>query len=507
MKARYEGRAVAFGAGLVSLGLELSAGRLLAPTFGTSELVWSAIIGLILLYLAGGYTLGGRWADRSPRAETLYLLLVAAGTAITAVPFLAQPLLHWARYGMAQWDLGLVGGPFVVVLLLFALPVTLLACVSPFIIRLSVANVHHSGAVAGRVTAWSTFGSFVGALLPNLVLSPAVGTRRTFLLLAMLTLGMGLGGLWSVARRRFWHLVWLIALPPAMWVWSPHAIKQAAGVLYEAESSYNYIQVRETADDTRELLLNEGQGIHSVYRPGAILTGGPWDGFLLAPYFTEMQPQDSRWLIVGLAAGTVARQVTAIYGPRPIVGVEIDPAIVEVGRRYFAMTEPNLRVEIADGRTYLARSRERFDVVVVDAYRLPYIPWHLTTVEFFRQVRAHLSDQGVVAINVGYVPGDWRLVDALAATLRQVYPSVMVLPVPGSFNALLIATVPPESTAAVQGRVSAVENKVVRRVARWMMPGLRPAQADGPIFCDDHAPVEQLTDRLALRYLLGSGSR
>ncbi len=507
MTARLDGRGTVFGAGLVSLGLELSAGRLLAPTFGTSELVWSAIIGLILLYLAVGYAVGGRWADRSPHALTLYLLLVGAGVSIALVPLLAGPVLHWAAGGMAAWNLGLVVGPFAVVLLLFALPVTLLACVSPFVIRLSVEDVARSGAAAGRVTAWGTLGSFVGALLPNLVLIPSVGTRRTFLLLALLTLAMGLGGLWRVSRRWFWRLIWVLLLPLGLWLRPAQAVKPTAGLLYETESSYNYIQVVETSDGTRELLLNEGQGIHSVYRPDTVLTGGPWDGFLLAPYFSEMRPDASRWLIVGLAAGTVARQVTEVYGPRPIVGVEIDPAIVAVGRQYFAMTEPNLAVVVADGRTYLARSSRQFDVVVVDAYRLPYIPWHLTTVEFFQEVRAHLSDQGVVAINVGYVPGDWRLVAALAATLRQVYSSVWMMPVPGTFNVLLLASVRPTTVPEIRHRVEMVADKRVSRVSRRMLPGMRLAPYGGMVFRDDLAPVEQLTDRLALRYLLTESSR
>ncbi|MGC9398250.1 MAG: spermidine synthase [Anaerolineae bacterium] len=497
----------AFVGGLVSLALELAAARLLAPAFGTSELVWSAIIGLILLYLSVGYVVGGRWADRSPRRATLYTLLVGAGLAIGVIPFVAQPALRLAARGMLQWNAGQVVGPFIAVLILFAVPVTLLACVSPFVIRLGMRDLHTSGVTAGRVYAISTAGSFLGTFLPNLVLVPLIGTRRTFLLLAMVAAATGVWGLWRADRRRFWLLIWTLPLLVGLLLLKPGAIKPRPGLIHEEESAHNLIQVVENERGARFLLLNEGQGVHSVYVPDGVLTGGTWDYFLIAPYFNPppYRPQDvDSLLVIGLAAGTIPDQYTEIYGPIPIDGVEIDPAIIEVGREYFEMTQPNLNVYAADGRAFLQCTEGSYDVVAVDAYRLPYIPWHLTTVEFFQEIAAHLTAEGVVAINVGHTPEDWRLVAAMVATLEQVFPSTHVVAVPETFNAIVVATAQPTRAGHLEANLVHLEEPHLRAVAGRALANLVEIAPGRPIFTDDRAPVELLTDALVLNYVLGA---
>ncbi|HHE71354.1 MAG TPA: spermine synthase, partial [Chloroflexi bacterium] len=224
------------------------------------------------------------------------------------------------------------------------------------------------------------------------------------------------------------------------------------------------------------------------------------------PYFNPppYHPEDlKRVLVIGLAAGTTPTQLTEIYGPISIDGVEIDPAIVEVGRRYFGMTMPNLNVHIADGRTFLLQTQTVYDLVVVDAYRLPYIPWHLTTVEFFKDVRSHLTDDGVVAINVGHTPSDWRLVDAMVATMSCVYDSVHIVAVPNTFNAIVIATAQPSTPDDFTVNLSGLTDPRLQAVGTQALSHLREPKPSDTIFTDDRAPVEQLTDVLALRYLLG----
>jgi predicted membrane-bound spermidine synthase len=511
----------AFIGGLVTLALELAASRLLAPAFGTTEIVWVAIIGLILLYLSAGSALGGRWADRHPHPAVLYTILVAAGLTIAPIPFLARPLVRLAAQGMRTFNLGMLAGPFAVTLVLFAVPVTLLACVSPFVIRLTVRRVGHSGGTAGRVSAVSTLGSFLGTFLPNLVLIPNLGTQRTFLLLAGIALTTGLVGLWGNHRRRFWLLAWTLIPLALLFTLNPGTIKPQAGLIHEEESTYNFIQVVEEPDGRRILLLNEGQGIHSVSLPPeafasgdgrpaeaplALLTGGPWDYFLIAPFFNPApHPPDAvaDVLVIGLAAGTTPTQFTEVYGPLPIDGVEIDPAIVRMGQTYFDMTMDNLDVHLTDGRTYLTTTEHRYSVVAIDAYRLPYIPWHLTTVQFFQQVRDHLRDDGVVAINVGHTPDDWRMVDAMVNTMERVYPSVHVINVPSSLNAIVVATVQPTDPGNLLANRPLLDDPRLHTLTADAAVQIRAPNPSAVLFTDDRAPVEQLTHALALRYILG----
>jgi spermidine synthase len=292
------------------------------------------------------------------------------------------------------------------------------------------------------------------------------------------------------------------------WLAFRQPIKNTVGQIYEDESAYNYIQVIER-EGVRYLLLNEGQGVHSVYDPNQPTTYGTWDYFLAAPYWNEAPPagEEVRRLgIVGLAGGTIAKQYTQVFGPIPIDGWEIDGEITDVGRAYFDMTEPNLNVIIADGRWGLAHSREKYDVVAIDAYRLPYIPWQLTTREFFEEVGRHLTDEGVVVINVGRTPDDRRLVDGMVGTLASVFPSVHVVDVPATFNTIVYATRQPTDPGNVVDNLDRLARRggdpLLVDVLVRTLANLQPTPDSNVVFTDDRAPIELLTNAVALRFLL-----
>ncbi len=496
----------AFAGGLASLGTELAASSLLRSHFGTANLVWATIIGMILLYLMLGYFLGGRWADHSPRASTLYQIVAWAAFLVGLVPFAAHPVLSLASRAFAEFNVAMLGGSFVAVLILFSVPVTLMGCVSPFVIRLTMEDIEGAGQTAGRVYAISTAGSFLGTFLPDLVLVPTIGTRNTFVALSLFTLAIAFIGLARITPRRLLRYLWMPATIIALAILlRGQPVKAAEGTIYETESGYNYIQVVEH-QGCHSLLLNEGQGVHSMYCPDQLKTPGPWDYFLIAPFFNP-PPYDpgqvKRVALIGLAGGTMARQYSAVYGPLPIDGVEIDPKIVQVGRDYFAMDQPNLNVVVADGRYFLSRSTQRYTVVGVDAYRLPYIPPHLSTVEFFRQVRDRLTADGVVAINVGRTYTDYRLVQAMLATLLQVFPSAHVIDVPNSFNSVLVATVQPSEAGNVLLNLPNLEGDAfLHPTALNAAANLRLVEPGPLVFTDDRAAIELMTNALVLDFVL-----
>ena len=497
---------------MTSLALEMSAERLLGNVFGTSNLVWANIIGQTLACLTLGYFLGGRWADRDPRPRTFYQLLAWAAFAAGLTPLAARPVLLFAAKAVESWDAAVMGGSFLSVLILYSAPVILLGCVSPFAIRLALTDSRHAGQVAGQMYAVSTLGSIAGTFAPTLWLIPTIGTLRAVLVFAGLLLAVGLAGVGMVDRRRLLWLLWMpVALAGLAALALAGPVKPAAGLIYEKESTNNFIQVIERGQ-TRYLLLNEGQGIHSLYTPGVLETFGTWDYFLAAPFFNAAPhaPADVRSLaLVGLAAGTIAKQYTAVYGPIPIDGIEIDPAIVDVGRRYFDMTEPNLNVIVQDGRWALAHAPRQYSVIGVDAYRLPYIPWNLTTREFFAEARAHLTDNGVLVINVGRTFEDRRLIEALTGTLLSVFPSVHVVDVADTFNSILYATVQPTSAANLERNLAYLEETAAHPVLvstlRRAVQNLQPTPASQVVFTDDKAPVELLTNSIVIKFIL-SGS-
>ncbi|MBA2285022.1 MAG: fused MFS/spermidine synthase [Ktedonobacteraceae bacterium] len=489
-----------FFSGMTSLAIEMCASRLLGAYFGTSLLIWANLIGLILLYLTIGYFVGGRLADRHPSAQLLCALTALAALATAIIPFVAQGILAWSITGMAQVSVSIFVSSLLGTILLFAIPVTLLGVVSPFAIRLATKEVDSSGRSSGSLYAVATFGSILGAFLPVLWLIPTFGVRRSLLIFGAVLFAASLWGLRPRWRPAFALVLVVLVLPLG-------PLKAIPNLIYEQESLYNYIQVTQQPDGTRELILNEGQAIHSIYyaNPDTVLTGWYWDYFLAAPYFNaNFAPQHlHRVGIIGLAAGTIAHQFTKVYGPVPIDGVEIDPAIVSVGQKYFGMTEPNLHVTIQDGRTFIETTHERYDVVAIDAFQQPYIPFQLTTREFFTSIRAHLSSTGVVTLNTAHTTTDYRLVHAFINTMSQVFPSVYVFNVPGTFNTEVMATMQPTSIDTFRANLAQfAPGTVMGQLASEVVPTVSQGHADGGIvFTDDQAPIEQITDQLLLNYI------
>ncbi|GCE16332.1 spermidine synthase [Dictyobacter kobayashii] len=499
-----------FVSGMTSLALEMCASRLLGAYFGTSLFIWGNLIGLILLYLMVGYFLGGRIADRYPHTQVLCVITAAAALSIIIIPFVCQSILTWSVTGLEQVSVSIFLGSLVGTMLLFAIPVILLGLVSPFAVRLITNDVKKSGRISGSLYAISTVGSILGAFLPVLWLIPTFGVRRTLLIFGVVLLA---ASLWGILPR--WRRITSILPVPALIILLIAAqavqlgpLKEIPHLIYEQESFYNYIQVTKEPDGTRQLILNEGQAIHSVYNPDstAQLTGWYWDYFLAAPYFnTGFKPaQLKRVGIIGLAGGTVARQFSQVYPQVQIDGAEIDPAIVDVGRRYFNMNEPDLHVYTQDGRTFLASSHHTYDVVAIDAFQQPYIPFQFTTREFFTQVRDHLSSTGVVALNTGHTAHDYRLVQAFVNTLSTIFPNVYVFNVPGTINTEIMATMQPTSLETFRENLSQFPaNTTLGQLATEVLPVATRGRADGGIvFTDDKAPIEQITDQLLLNYIL-----
>ena len=502
---------IVFLSGMTVMAVEMAGARLLDPYFGNSLIVWASLIGLIMIYLSAGYFLGGRLADRWPDAGLLYRITIWASFIVGVIPFVARPILELAVAGFADYQVGLLAGSLAGVLALFSIPVILLGCVSPFAIRLAMREVTRAGHTSGRIYALSTVGSIAGTFLPVLLLIPNIGTRATFILISAWLLFPSLLALLQQAGPRALAYLLLPVILAGLILWQGQApIKYADALIYETESAYNYIQVL-NLDGAISLKLNEGEGVHSVYHPAETLTYATWDYFLVVPFFNDPphRPEEVRSLcMVGLAAGTIPKLYTAAYGPIAIDGAEIDPRIIEVGRRYFAMNEPNLNAYAEDGRRFLARSDRAYDVIAVDAYRPPYIPFHLTTREFFEEARRRLTPRGVVAINVARTSTDSSLVDALATTMRAVFPSVYVINEPlyghDLGNALVVATVQPTRASNFAANLPALAgHPLLDEVARRTLPHIAEAPTAGPVFTDDRAPVEQVMHGLILRYALG----
>jgi spermidine synthase len=484
--------ALVFVVGAASLGAEIAAARLLAPYFGASTVVWANTIGVVLVALSVGYWLGGRYADRHPHLRGLCLLVLAAAVLIAAVPFAARPFLGFSVDAFDTVSVGGFAGSLFGVLVLVAVPVTLLGAAAPWAVRLAVADVERSGEVVGRLYAISTAGSLLGTMMAALLLIPLLGTQRTFLVFALalaLVAAAGLG--W-----RFAAVPAFLALAISM----PVATIKAADtgrVLYETETTHQYARVVERPDGSRVLELNEGQAVHSLYRPGSYLTGDYWDGHLVLPFAARGRPP-ARIALLGNAAGTVARAFGHFFPATAVDAVEIDAELTDLGRRYFDLRNPRMEVFAEDARPWLERAAGGYDAIMVDAYRQPYIPFYLATREFFELARQRLAPGGIVIVNVGHPEGGEELERVLGRTMANALGRVLRYPIEPT-NTLLVAGRGPLSPGRLYRR-SASLPLPLRRLARQAASALEPRLPGGEVYTDDRAPVEWLVDSSLLEY-------
>jgi len=507
-----------FVVGMGSLGAEIAAVRLLAPYFGASTVVWANTIGVVLVALSVGYWLGGRLADRRPELRALCLLALVAAGLLALVPFAADPLLDLAVDALDSVSAGAFLGSLLAVLALVAVPVLLLGAVAPYAIRLGVTTLEEAGRVSGRLYAISTAGSLVGTLASSLLLIPLVGTRRTFLAFALAIAIVALPGLWA-GRRRYAAVAVPVAIVALMLlpVGALKANAESGRVVYETDTEYQYARVVERGDGSRVLELNEGQAQHSLSRPGTVLTGGYWDGMLVAPFAAaggerrcgidaaeRRQPcieagSPLRVAILGNAAGTMARAYAALFPTARVDGVEIDAELSEIGKRYFGLREGHgLALHHEDARPFLRRADTRYDVIAIDAYRQPYIPFYLSTREFFELCRDRLAPGGAIAINIGHPEGQDGLERVLTATIASALPNVIRYPFDET-NSLVVAGEGPVSVARLRAAIGGLPPSL-RPAARAAADRAEPPLRGGEVYTDDHAPVEWLIDRSIVDY-------
>jgi spermidine synthase len=486
-------RVIAFVVGGASLGTEIAAARLLAPYFGASTIIWANTIATVLVALSAGYALGGRLADRRADLRGLCLVVLAASLLLAVVPFVADPFLQLSVNALGSLSVGGFLGS------LAAVPVMLLGAVAPYAGRLSVQRVTETGRTVGNLYAISTVGSLVGTFLAALLLIPTIGTHRTFIVFA---LSLAVVAAVGVRSWRWWVVPLVVAASLAI---PPAAIGAGVAggkVIYSAETQYQYARVIQFRDGVRWLQLNEGVAIHSLYVPGTYLTGGYWDDLLVLPFAAGAQQPPARIAILGDAAGTVARAYGHFFPNTRVDAVELDGELTTIGRRYFHLSGPRLHTYTADARPWLQASHARYDSIVLDAYRQPYIPFYLVTHEFFALARQHLHPGGTLIVNVGHLPNSGSLEKVVSATLHSVFPYVVRDPVSPD-NSEVVASMRPLSGANMMrayGRVPLALRGLLASTSGRVGPALR----GGPVYTDDWAPVEWLTDLSILRYAAGN---
>ncbi|MBQ4464244.1 MAG: fused MFS/spermidine synthase, partial [Eubacterium sp.] len=422
------------------MAVELGASRLLAPYFSSSQIVWTIIIGTIMIAMALGNIYGGRKADKNPDPDKLYHRLLIAAVWIAAIPLLGKYIIVGiSGLLVVTVDTGfLIIAAFLACMVIFVFPLFLLGTVTPSLVKYTTDSLEDNGKIVGTLGAANTVGSIIGTFLPTFITIPSVGTAVTFLLFSGIVLLLGIVYFISVKR----HVVAMIICTVLFILCSVFGNSDSfafweKSLAYEGESVYNYLQVKDTEDRTI-LSTNVMFGVQSVTMKKHGLTGMYYDYAMAAPFLAGVKPAGTSvvagvdagaevgtdagtdvadgalsvgeesgtttrksMLVLGMGTGTFARQCREYFDrdSLDIKGVEIDEKITELSKRYFDADE-DIEVTTYDGRAYIKSDENKYDIIMVDAYQDITIPFQMSSQEFFREVYDHLNDDGVMVVNL-----------------------------------------------------------------------------------------------------------
>ena len=509
LKNKYYLYLTEFFAGMSVMAAELGASRLLAPYFSSSQIVWTIIIGTIMIAMALGNIWGGRTADRNPDPDRLYRRLLIAAVWIAAIPLVGKYII----LGISALLIFTVSSNFLIIaafaacMIIFVFPLFLLGTVTPSLVKYTVDNLSENGKIVGTLGAFNTIGSIIGTFLPTFVTIPAVGTAVTFLIFSGILLLLALLYFFSSkAKRGMCAAALTVFVFCSIFGNSDRFAFWDDDLLYEGESVYNYLQVSET-ENSVILSTNVLFGVQSVMNKEEGMTGMYYDTAMAAPLMVERdkappetESQDAESsdakpldvLILGMGSGTYARQCEAYFGNMNIEGVEIDEKITDLSRKYFDLPE-DVEVTTYDGRAYLQAVDTKYDVIMVDAYQDITIPFQMSSREFFTQVRDHLKDGGVMVVNMNMTSEEeGNINDYLTDTIASVFDTVYTADVDGSTNRELFASQNPRISEIFDRNIPDIEDGEFRRTMRNVANRLVPRQGGDHILTDDKAPVELL---------------
>jgi len=499
----------AFITGAVVMALEILGSRLLAPVFGNSLFVWGALIGVILAAMSSGYATGGWLADRYYGGTVIAWLLLVSALWTFLLAGAGQPVM----FKVSSWVQDPRWGPCLAASVLLALPAFCLSGVLPALLRLSIDDLGHVGRHTGRMIAVSTIGSLVGTWGTAFFLLTWMGSLALITVLAITQLILGMSWWWRAVAIKS-PLVTkvtgtaLLALCGVVLGWFAfHPVLVLSAPLYQKDSPYQQVRVRED-DLFRYLILD--RTFHAVmWKADPVELYLPYSQLMMAALAVHSDPK--RALILGHGGGSLAKWLAAHWPELEVDTVEVDPSVVQAAERYFEYRPADTHhVYVADARKFLRATDTRYDIIWLDVFARHLIPFHLTTQEFFQEVQAHLSNEGVLAVNLassGEGP-DRQRASAVVGTLRTVFPLIESFGVKGPWrtanqpeaeNLIFFAgpSIGNMAMPAFSQRISDLiaQHRLPARVPELLIARRTSEWPYGFVLTDDYAPYDLLIGR------------
>lgn len=489
-----------FFSGMSVMAVELGASRLMAPYFSSSQIVWTVIIGVIMIAMALGNVWGGRTADKKPSPDRLYGRLLLAAVWIALIPFAGRYLIAGISLLLAVFITKnfLVWAALFVCLAIFAFPCVLLGTVTPSLVKYSVNSLDDNGKTVGELGALNTIGSIIGTFLPTFVTIPAVGTAITFLIFSGVLAAISIVYFLSMRKNMLkCALTIVLILALGLTSGSFSFAFWEKDITVEDESIYNYLQVKET-DHSVILSTNVLFGVQSILMKEAKLTGMYYDYALAAPVMAGLPQMDSNGniLVLGLGTGTFAKYCTEYFPGVEVEGVEIDEKIADLAGKYFDLPD-SVNVSVYDGRSYLTASDKKYNVIMVDAYQDITIPFQMSSVEFFTEVEKHLAPGGVMVVNMNMKSTSENSInDYLCDTIGSAFDNVYTVPVEGGTNCEVFAFQHPDTLQTFRDGCEDLQDPDLIAMMEKVSGNLTLRESGNLILTDDKAPVELLGMRV-----------
>ena len=492
--------AAAFITGAIVMSFEMLGSRYLNPYFGSGIYTWAALISTVLIALTAGYFLGGTLADRTASLAVLALTVIVGSLYLLALPSFAQAILEFVLAGVDD----IRAGSLIAALALMFFPVTFLGMYSPFAIRLLLRSAQRSGRVSGAVYGISTAGAIVGTLGTTFFLIPTIGSRAITLTLGALGLAAGLA-LLALARlhRPGGSVLVVVALAVST---APAGradnlideavrasmLERADGRLAHIETAYNDVFITKR----RHQLVMSFQLKGWDYTESVSNLLDPDDlplRYAQVMTIAAIYPETARKiLMLGLGGGSISTYLGRFMPEAAITTVEIDPGVITAAKTYFGLRETErMRYRAGDGRVFLSRNDELYDLILLDAYRGGYVPFHLLTREFYTLVKQRLTPGGAAAFNIH---DGSKLYASTVKTLGEVFAALDLYP-SGVGEVIAVATASPLDPRTLERRAATLQERhgfrfPLPQILRRRLEQPRLQAVNGDVITDDFAPAD-----------------
>ncbi len=475
--------------------LELIGARVLAPYFGTSLIVWTSLIGTILGSLSLGYWWGGKSSDRKPDANKLSLIIFIASLYIGGVAFFHDLILVVIQGKLSD----LRACSIFASLVLFGAPNFFLGMVLPYSIRLRSARLDKVGSIAGNLFALSTIGSIIGTFLTGFVLISHFG--NTFILFLLCVL-LSFASLFLCVQNFTKSKMGMILLFSFCLLQSDSLAQAIKGPDFiDVNTSYSRVWIFDeiypvSKQPVRIMQVDEGYQ-SAMYLDNDALVWDFHNYFRLAKYFN---PKFKKALMIGGGGYSYPKDYLREFKNAEMDVVEIDPRLTQLAQKYFRLqTNPRLRIFHEDARVFLNKTKNKYDIIYVDAYKSYSIPYQLTTKEAVKKMYDLLNNNGVVFVNiVSAIEGPKSLfLQAAYTTFKRVFPYVYLFPnrpqdASNTQNVMLVAIKSSKEPKLFS------KNSEFQKLLNHRWTG--EMKTDIPVLTDDFTPVDKYVMQLMRNY-------